>query len=265
MEQGDTRPAAPHRSALAVLVDGFRDAVVVVVGGRGGIGREVVRQTHELGARVIIVSGSAGARQLDRDEFERTRQVVLRADIRVPADLRQLADEIDAAEGRVDVLVNTAGSSVQVPLRALERLTDEVIAEAFQSNAIGVLTTIRELVPLLRKGRAPVIVNVGSVAAWTGQGSNLAYVGAKGAVDAMSVGLAKALAPDIRVVGVAPSALETDFVKGRGAEFFDATIAATPLRRLTSVTEVASAVLCAARVLTATTGVTIAVDGGRHL
>jgi 3-oxoacyl-[acyl-carrier protein] reductase len=81
----------------------------------------------------------------------------------------------------------------------------------------------------------------------------------------MSIGLAKALAPDIRVVGVAPSALETDFVKGRGAEFLDATIAATPLRRLTTVTEVAAAVLCAARVLTATTGVTIAVDGGRHL
>jgi 3-oxoacyl-[acyl-carrier protein] reductase len=161
--------------------------------------------------------------------------------------------------------VNTAGSSVQLPLRALERLTDEVIAEVFQSNAIGVLTTIRELAPLLRKGREPVIVNVGSVAAWTGQGSNLAYVGAKAAVEAMSVGLAKALAPDIRVIGVAPSALETDFVKGREAGFLDATIAATPLRRLTSVTEVASAVLCAARVLTATTGVTIAVDGGRHL
>jgi 3-oxoacyl-[acyl-carrier protein] reductase len=183
----------------------------------------------------------------------------------VPADLRQLAAEIDAAVGRIDVLVNTAGSSVQVPLRALERLTDEVIADAFQSNAIGVLTTIRELVPLLRKGHGPVIVNVGSVAAWTGQGSNLAYVGAKAAVDAMSVGIAKALAPEIRVVGVAPSALETDFVKGRDAGFLEATIAATPLRRLTSVTEVASAVLCAARVLTATTGVTIAVDGGRHL
>jgi len=257
--------ATLQRSALAALGEGFRDAVVVVVGGRGGIGREVVRQSLELGARVIVVSGSTGALQLDRDEFERTRQVVLQADIRESQDLRRLAAEIDAAVGRVDVLVNSAGSSVQVPLRALERLTDDVITEVFQSNAIGVLTTIRELVPLLRKGRDPVIVNVGSVAAWTGQGSNLAYVGAKAAVEAMSIGLAKALAPGIRVIGVAPSALETDFVKGRGTEFLDATIAATPLRRLTTVTEVASAVLCAARVLTATTGVNIAVDGGRHL
>jgi 3-oxoacyl-[acyl-carrier protein] reductase len=265
MEKVGTTAATPHRSALAALGEGFRDAVVVVVGGRGGIGREVVRQSLELGARVIVVSGSAGARKFDRDEFARTRATVLRADIRVPGDLRQLAAELDAAVGHVDVLVNSAGSSVQVPLRALELLTDDVIAEVFQSNAIGVLTTIRELVPLLRKGRDPVIVNVGSVAAWTGQGSNLAYAGAKAAVEAMSIGLAKALAPDIRVVGVAPSALETDFVKGRSAEFLDATIAATPLRRLTTVTEVASAVLCAARVLTATTGVNIAVDGGRHL
>lgn len=265
MQENGQTPPSHLPSALAALTEGFRDAVVVVVGGRGGIGREVVRQSLELGARVVVVSASTGAPQFDRDAFERTGQTTIRADIRVPEQVRQLATEIGAAVGRIDVLVNTAGTSVQVPLRALERLTDEIITDVFQSNAIGVLTTIRELVPWLRKGRDPVIVNVGSIAAWTGQGSNLAYAGAKAAVNAMSVGLAKALAPEIRVVVVAPSALATDFVKGRGKDFLDATIAATPLRRLASVTEVASAVLCAARVLTATTGVTIAVDGGRHL
>jgi 3-oxoacyl-[acyl-carrier protein] reductase len=218
-----------------------------------------------LGGRVVVVSSREGSRQVDRIAFERERSVMLRADIRQPADLRNLAAELDATAGRIDVLVNTAGSSTQVPLRHIDGLTDELIADVFNTNAIGVLTSIRELVPLLRKGRDPVIVNVSSVAARTGQGSNLAYVGAKAAVDAMSIGLAKALAPEIRVVGIAPSALETDFVKGRGADFLEATIKGTPLRRLTTVTEVASAVLCVARVLTATTGVTIAVDGGRHL
>lgn len=258
-------PERQPAGALAALAEGFRDTITVVVGGRGGIGQEVVRQVRELGARVVIVSASSGPEQFDRDGFCRARQVTIRADIREPAQVRRLAAELGAAVGRIDVLVNTAGSSVQVPLQALERLSDEIIADVFRSNAIGVLTTIRELVPLLRRGRDPVIVNLGSVAAWTGQGSNLAYTGAKAAVEAMSIGLAKALAPEIRVVGIAPSALATDFVRGRGADFLAATVAATPLGRLTSVTEVAAAVLCAARVLTATTGVTIAVDGGRHL
>ena len=265
MDSGTSRPLGGHASALHALAEGFRGAIVVVVGGRGGIGREVVRQALEMGARVVVVSSRAGSSGFDQAVFERDGCVTVRADIRVPQDLRDLTAAMAGAVGRVDVLVNTAGSSTQVPLAQIEGLTDELIDEVFRSNATGVLATIRELSPLLRKGRDPVIVNIGSVAAWTGQGSNLAYVGAKAAVHAMTTGLAKALAPEIRVVGIAPSALETDFVRGRGPDFFDATIKATPLRRLTTVVEVAAAVLCAARVLTATTGVTIAVDGGRHL
>jgi 3-oxoacyl-[acyl-carrier protein] reductase len=265
MTSGPDSEHGGRPAVLTALAEGFRDAIVVVAGGRGGIGREVVRQVAALGGRTIVLSSREGAERLDRACFERDGNVTLRADIRMPGDLRHAATEVDAAVGRVDLLVNSAGSSTQVPLRRIEALTDELVADVFDTNAIGVLTTIREFVPLLRKGRDPVIVNIGSVAAWTGQGSNLAYVGAKAAVDAMSIGLAKALAPEIRVVGVAPSALETDFVKGRGPDFLEATIKATPLRRLTTVKEVASAVLCAARVLTATTGVTIAVDGGRHL
>jgi NAD(P)-dependent dehydrogenase (short-subunit alcohol dehydrogenase family) len=262
----ETCEEQPSRcAALEGLSQGFRGALMVVVGGRGGIGREVVGQAHALGAQVVTISAASGPDQLDRAALAQTGLATLRADIRVPTDLRRMAAELGAAWGRVDILVNTAGSSVQVPLRAVEQLTDTLINDVFQANAIAVLATIRELTPWLRLGRDPVIVNIGSVAARTGVGSNLAYVGSKAAVDAMSIGLAKALAPEIRIVGIAPSALDTGFVKGRSGSFVEATIAATPLRRLTTVTEVASAVLCAARVLTATTGVTIAVDGGRHL
>ena len=261
---GEQHPA-PRPGALEALREGFRGATVVVVGGRGGIGREIVSQAHALGAQVITVSASSGPDALDQAALSGTGLATIRADIRDSAALKRLASEIGSGPGRIDILVNAAGSSVQVPLKAIEQLTDELIAEVFRANAMGVLATIRELTPLLRKGREPVIVNIGSVAARTGLGSNLAYVGAKAAVEAMSIGLAKALAPQIRVVGIAPSALETGFVKGRSSDFIAATVAATPLRRLTTPVEVASAVLCAARVLTATTGVTLAVDGGRHL
>ena len=252
-------------SALAALTEGFRDAVVVVIGATGGIGSEVVRQLRGLGARVVAVSRRAGAERIDERAFSATGLAAVQADVGRAADRQRLAAQIGAAAGRIDVLVNTAGHSVQVPLREIERLSDELIDEVLHANAASVLATIRDLLPWLRLGRDPVIVNLGSVAARTGQGSNLAYVGAKAAVDAMSIGLAKALAPQVRVVGIAPSALDTGFVAGRGSDFIATTVAATPLRRLTTLPEVAAAVLCAARVLTATTGVVIQVDGGRHL
>jgi len=254
---------AHSEGVSALLESGFRDAVMVVMGGRGGIGGEVVRQAASLGARVVIGSSSAGEETLTAPAAGET--ATLRVDIRDSNSVAHFFGEIERAIGRIDILVNSAGASRQIPLRRLDLLTDELIDDVFASNAVGVLKTIREAAPLLKAGRDPVIVNVTSVAARTGGGSNLAYVGAKASVEAMSIGLAKALAPEIRVVSVAPSALDTGFVRDRGADFFDATIKATPLARLTSLPEVANAILCAARILTATTGVSIAVDGGRHL
>ena len=264
MNLSHAAPVAAH-GALGSLQTGFKDAIVVVVGGRGGIGRAVVAQCLELGARVIVVSSTCGESHLDLSPWETLQPTTIRANVCDASARKMLAQEIETKVGRIDILVNSAGASTQIPLKALDRLSDELIQDAFSANAMSVIASIRELTPLLKKGIDPVIVNIGSVAAWTGQGSNLAYVGAKAAVQAMSIGLAKALAPEIRVVGIAPSALETGFTKQRSQEFLDATIRATPLARLTTVTEVASAVLCAARLLTATTGVTIAGDGGRHL
>jgi len=259
-------PGSPNPgSALNALAEGFQDTIVVVVGGRGSIGSEVVSQVRALGGRVIIGSSSPDLPGFEPDAWSSSGVAVLPCNLKDPASIAAFAASIGEIAGRIDILVTTAGSSVQLPLKKLELLSDELIDDVFQTNAIGLLRLIRECTPLLKAGQDPVIVNVGSVAAMTGLGSNLAYVGAKASVDAMFKGLAKALAPTVRLVTIAPSALETDFVKGRGADFIEKTIAATPLGRLASVQEVASAVLCAARVLTSTTGSVITVDGGRHL
>jgi len=252
-------------TAADLLSNGFRDAVVLVIGGRGGIGSEVVRQAEALGARIIIGSSSVAQDPSNCGSLEGSGRAIVRCDLSSPRSVREFADTLAKITDRIDVLVNTAGSSVQVPLKRLDLLDDTLIDEVFETNAQGLLRLIRDCVPLMKAGCDPVIVNVGSVAARTGVGSNLAYVGAKAAMDAVSVGLAKALAPQIRVVTVAPSALDTGFVRGRGADFIEKTIASTPLARLASVEEVASAIICAARVLTATTGTVIYVDGGRHL
>lgn len=250
---------ATRPGMLNLLENGFRDAVVVVIGGRGGIGSEVVQLCAELGARVVIGSRSTDA------PADSPAEAVLSVDIGDSVSIQHFASELRERYGRIDILVNSAGSSVQIPLRQIEQLTDERIDQIMRENAQAPIIVMREMADLLRAGNDPVVVNLSSIAALTGGGSNIAYAASKAALDTTTRAMAKALAPQIRVVNVSPSALETDFAKGRGDDFIQQTIAATPLQRLASTREVAVAVLCAARLLTATTGVTIITDAGRHL
>ena len=256
---------SPHPSLAERLRGGFDGARVVILGGTGGIGRALAGQLTTLGARVV--SGSRGAAAPGRDLAGPSKGAVVevKVDLINTESLRHFANWTSQALGAVDILILTAGASRLVPLRQIELLDDETIDLVAGSNFTGVLRAIRDLTPLLRRGTEPCIVNVSSAAARTGVGSNLAYVGSKAAMDAVTIALAKALAPEIRVVGVAPSALETDFVRGRGRDYFDRTIAATPLGRLATPEEVADAILVAARLLPMTTGAVIAVDGGRSL
>ncbi len=243
---------------VKLLRDGLRDAVVVVIGGTGGIGREVARQADELGAQVVVASRTAPNAPIGRTSH-------LCVDVACSGSIRHLAERVSASFGRVNILVNSAGASVQVPANRLDLLTDEIIDAVLATSARAPLIIAREFAGLLLAGRDPVLVNVSSIAALTGGGSNIAYAAAKAGLDTAARALAKALGPAVRVVNVAPSALETEFVKGRDQRFLDATAQASALRRLATPEEVATAILCAARMLTATTGVSIAVDAGRHL
>jgi 3-oxoacyl-[acyl-carrier protein] reductase len=253
----------PAANPVELLQRGFRDAVVVVVGGRGDIGSAVVAQAVSLGARVV----AASRRPADsgRSGCPAVGEVAeAQVDVTDLASVKRFVALLDGWFGRIDVLVNTAGVTRSIPAAEPSLLTDDVVGDVFESNAVAPLRLVRETLPLLRAGRDPVVVHVSSVAARTGQGSNTAYSGAKAAVDAMAVAWAKALAP-IRFVNVAPSALANDFVPGRDPSFLERTVAATPLGRLATAAEISSAILVAARCLTMTTGVTIAADGGRHL
>lgn len=244
-----------------LLRQGFDGAVVLVVGGRGDIGAAVARQAAELGARVVVASRRAEQGHVPPGHGQTAE---LQVDLTDLASVQALRDRLHDWFGAVDVVVNAAGATHSVPAGELDRLSDDIVHEVFESNAAGPVRLVRELLGLLRAGTDPVVVQISSVAARTGQGSNTAYSGAKAALDAMVVAWAKALAP-IRFVNIAPSALANDFVPGRRPDFFERTVAATPMGRLASVDEVAAAVLVAARCLTMTTGVVIAVDGGRHL
>jgi 3-oxoacyl-[acyl-carrier protein] reductase len=239
---------------------------VVVTGGTSGIGAATARLFANDGARVAIGyhSDAEKARQVAAD-LPGTGHIAVRMKIDDEASLKAAAEQIATAFGHIDVLVNSAGRTVVIPARDLDRLTDDVFDEVTRVNLRGPFSVIRTLVPLLKAAPEAVIVNIGSVAALTGVGSNLAYCASKAGVHALTIALAKVLAPTIRVLTVSPGAVDTDFVKGRAPGALDKIAAGTPLGKVTSADAVAQSVLACAVSLTSSTGIEVRVDEGRHL
>ena len=242
------------------------ERVALVTGASRGIGAATARVLSEAGARVIIThrDSAAGAEEvlvsLTGDGHRVARVSATDSD-----GLGAAAATVAEIEGRLDILVNNAGTSRVVPHHDLDALDDELFDEILQTNVRGVFATVRAFRPLLAAGEGGLVVNISSLAAKMANGSNIAYCASKAAVDNMSMSLARALAPEIRVVSVAPGLVDTEFTLGWAPEVRSRMIDETPLGRLAVPEDIARAVLAVAVDLPMTTGVVIPVDGGRPL
>jgi 3-oxoacyl-[acyl-carrier protein] reductase len=135
----------------------------------------------------------------------------------------------------------------------------------FAVNWRGQFATIRTFAPLLKASGDGLIVSISSIAGTNGIGSSVAYCAAKAGIDVMTKSLARVLAPEVRVLAVAPGVVDTGFVPGRAADFNAKTAATTPLKRIATVDDIASAIVACATQLGFATGTTFVVDGGRSL
>jgi 3-oxoacyl-[acyl-carrier protein] reductase len=240
--------------------------VAVVTGGSSGIGAAVVRRLAESGARVVIGYNLGAARaEALRAELPGSEHLALRIPMEESAGIVAAAAEVAARFGVAHVLVNSAGVTSAVPHRDLDKLDDETFDRIMRVNVRGPFATIRAFAPLLEKGGDGIIVNISSVSATTGLGSSVAYCASKAAVDTMGLSLARVLGPQIRVIGISPAAVATDFVPGRGRAGVEKQAASTPLGIVAEPDDVALAVMSAITHLRLTTGTTIMVDSGRHL
>ena len=240
--------------------------VAVVCGGSGGIGAGSARLLAAAGATVVVGYHSNAAKAASvAAGLSGEGHLALAAPMADSEALGQLADVVATRLGRADILVNSAGMTRPVAHRELDALTDEIIDEVFKVNWRGPFAAVRAFRPLLAASGDGLVVNISSIAASTGVGSSIAYCGAKAGLDIMTVALARALAPEVRVLAVSPGVVDTEFVAGRTAEANAKIAAGTPLKRVASTEEVARAVLACATYLTFSTGSIIQVDGGRHL
>ena len=239
--------------------------IVVITGGAGGIGTAICETCAAAGARLVITYNS----HPDRAERLAARlagdHLVAHAPVEDSTTLVRLAAQVREHYGTVDVLVNNAGFTRAIPHTDLDALDDELIDQIFRVNWRGAFAAVRAFRSLLDQGEGGLIINMSSIAGTTGFGSNLAYAASKAALDSMTRSLARALAPSIRVLSIAPGMVEGEYTQRFDPAMLEGQRQLAPLKRLASNQDVANAVLAAATLLTFSTGDIIHVDGGRPL
>jgi NAD(P)-dependent dehydrogenase (short-subunit alcohol dehydrogenase family) len=250
----------------------------IVTGSASGLGAATAAILAEGRARIVINYSSSQKEAEQTADLCRSAGgdvVVVQGDVSRDEDCRKIAAAA-APWGRLDVLVNNAGTTKHVPHDNLDGLSSEDFQRLFGVNAIGPFQMVRAARSLLEagakaSGRASSVVNISSVAGISGIGSSVAYAASKGALNTMTLSLARALAPLIRVNAVCPGYIDTPwFTKGRGVEgaakVRDAVIAKVPLKRASTAEDVAALVCFLATSQSGNmTGEVVRMDAGLHL
>jgi 3-oxoacyl-[acyl-carrier protein] reductase len=240
--------------------------VALVTGGSKGLGAATARLLAEAGARVVVTFSH------DADTAEELVTSLPGAGHRASltaaqdtAAIERLAGDIAATEGRLDILVNNAGSTRVIPHGDLRALDDAFFDFVLAVNLRGPFAAVRACRPLLDANGNGLVVNVGSVSGVRGGGSNIAYAAAKGGLHTMTMSLARALAPAIRVVAIAPSLMDTPMSDMWTPQQRAQRIGGNPLKRIATADEVAAVILGLATTMSFVNGTVIPVDGGSLL
>ena len=250
----------------------------IVTGSASGLGAATAAILAKGGARIVVNYSSS------KKEAEATADlcrsaggevVVVQGDVSRDEDCRNIVAAA-APWGRLDALINNAGTTKHVAHGNLDGLSAEDFQRLFGVNTIGPFQMVRAARGLLEaganaSGRASAVVNVSSIAGISGIGSSIAYAASKGALNTITFSLARALAPLIRVNTVCPGYIDTPwFTKGRGEEAArqvrDSVIARVPLKVASSADDIAQLVCFLATPASSNmTGELVRMDAGLHL
>jgi NAD(P)-dependent dehydrogenase (short-subunit alcohol dehydrogenase family) len=239
--------------------------IAVVTGAGNGIGEATVRLFAAEGATVYVtdVDGEAAARVAGEITAQGFAAHAVTVDVTRGQDVTALMQTLTTAHGRLDVLVNNAGLNI---LSDLRNMSDADWVRLREVNLDGVLRLARDAFPLLKASGSASLVNVASIMGNRGLRPLAAYSATKGAVAALTRGLAVEYAPfNIRVNTLAPGYVETALTKRalKMPQFRQALIDKTPMRRFGLPHEMAHAALfLASDDASYITGAELAVDGG---
>ena len=240
----------------------LREKVVLVTGSSSGIGAGVARAFAGEGARVVVNSSSS-VEAGERVAAELPEAIYVRADVSQPAEAKALVDATLARWGRLDVLVNNAGTTVRIPHEDIDAVTPEVWRRILDVNVIGTWLVTQAAVPALRESGDGCIVNITSLAGVRPGGSSIPYASSKAALNHLTLLLANVLGPQVRVNAVAPGLIDTPWTEAWD-DVRQLVNTMAPLRRSGQPEDVAIA--CVGLVKAPyVTGQVLVCDGGLHL
>ncbi len=240
------------------MMDGH---VALVTGSTSGIGEACARLLAQHGATVVVNSARSvdAGRQLAAD----LDGTYVQADVADPDAAAKLVDVATRTHGRLDVVINNAGWTKVIPHRDLESASDDVWRRILDTNLMGTWHVSRVAAPWLRRDGGGSIVNITSIAGLRAIGSSIPYAVSKAAVNHLTVLLAKALGPDIRVNAVAPGLIDTPWTAGWD-EIRAQVRQSAALERSGKPDDIAQACLALVRA-PYTTGSVLVADGGLTL
>ncbi|MFT7773523.1 SDR family NAD(P)-dependent oxidoreductase [Roseateles sp.] len=246
--------------------------VALITGGGTGVGAATALLLARKGYDLLVnysrsadeaQASAAACREVGADAQ------VMQGDVSQDADCRALAQAALERWGRLDALVNSAGISVFGKAAEWDALDAETFQHILGVNALGSFQMVRACMAPLKAARG-CIVNVSSVAGALGVGASMPYIASKGAINAMTLHLARALAPAVRVNAVCPGLITSRwFVRGVGQEGYEKGLqayeAGVPLQRACSPEDVAEAIAWLVDGARTVTGELLLLDSGMHL
>jgi NAD(P)-dependent dehydrogenase (short-subunit alcohol dehydrogenase family) len=250
------------------------DKVIVVTGatGRNGTGRATAKYFAAQGWSVVV-NFSRDAEAATEVAAQCTalgapHALEIQADVGRDECCKRLAAEVRDKLGRCDLLVNNAAMTRFVPHTDLEGMLADDFARVLNVNVMGCFQMSRALFPLLKEAKGQVI-NISSMGSLTGKGSCIAYSASKAGINALTLALARALAPDVRVNALLPGFIDGEWLEGWGSERLQALRASHVARSLLSTVldpqDIAEAIWWMNAGPAKQTGELVKLDAGTHL
>lgn len=253
----------------------FDGKVLLITGSATGLGAAMAIGAAKRGAKAVLVNYSKSLKEAEEtaDEVRKAgaEAIVAQGDVGEDADCRALAEKM-ARFGRIDCLSNNAGVTKHVPNHAdLDGLSKEDFLRIYTINTVGPFQMLRAARPLLEAAGRSSVLMTSSIAGVVGIGSSVAYAASKGALNTMTISLARALAPKIRVNSLCPGYIDTRWFpdaygEQQTARIRDNVIKSTPLQAASTAEDIAdSGLFLLSEASRHITGETLLVDAGHHL
>ncbi len=251
----------------------IRGGVTIVTGSATGVGAAAARLLASKGCNVVINYTRSEAEAKETEAACRALGVetlLCQADVSNDADCRRMVAEAFSKWGRVDGLINNAGTTQFVNHADLDGLDAADFQRIYAVNVIGPFQMTRAVVPHMKAAGRGAIVNVSSIAGVMGVGSSIAYTASKGALNTMTLSLARALGPEVRVNTICPGFIQGRWLRaGLGDAVYEAAKTAqernTPLRKAGTPEDMAQAAVWFIEGADLITGEILIVDAGSHL